>query len=96
MAEESRWSQVEGTVYSPHEYRRDDGWQLFHDRLTRGIPGGWVIRTPQAKIPPWGDDRNCELGTDSAAEAQAWADKLIGGNRGRDTGLRQVDARRLF
>ena len=29
-----------------------------------------VIRTPQARKPPWGDTRNCELGVDAVAEAR--------------------------
>jgi hypothetical protein len=68
-----KWSQVEGGPYSPHEYRRDDGFRLYYDQ--QASPPCWFVNREGEAPPP--DEANWVAGPDRADAAQGFADTII-------------------
>jgi hypothetical protein len=74
MADSTRWTQVEGTIYWPQHYRQEDGWHLHFDK-NRSEPRWVISHGIDGKAPEGMDDPG--LKPDQVAEAQAWADRVL-------------------
>jgi hypothetical protein len=91
------WTQIQGTLYSPREFRRNGRWQLFYDRAARcwticDADGG-PLRHPSGRPLRRLDTRNYELGADDVYLAQEWADCVLDEPR---SGLRVGHASRMI
>jgi hypothetical protein len=89
MATESRWTRPRHAFYLK-EFRRDAGWQLFHEVMVGARPR-WVVLMPGGIAPLGQQYRNDALSADQVDEAQEWADKIIDRVA---RGLRDVPAKR--